>query len=79
MKKPRTPSQVRAEFEAHGETVAEWCRRRGLQRMTVVDLLRGKRRGVRGEAHRAAVLLGLKPDPKTRRIHSPFNEEKEAA
>jgi gp16 family phage-associated protein len=31
--------------------------------MTVVDLLRGRLKGFRGEAHRAAVALGLKASP----------------
>lgn len=78
MNKPRTPAQVRAEFIAQGETIAEWCRQHNVPRMTVVDLMRGKVVGMRGHAHRAAVLLGLKLDPKTRRIHSPFDERKAA-
>lgn len=74
MSKPRTPAAVRAEFIAYGITVSSWCRERGFHRLTVVDLLRGKRVGIRGEAHLAAVALGLKPDPRTRRIHHPFEE-----
>ncbi len=63
----KTPEQIREEFRAHGLCFAEWARERGFHRMTVVDLLRGKRKGVRGEAHRAAVALGLKDAPKVRR------------
>ncbi|HRD84476.1 MAG TPA: DNA-binding protein [Rubrivivax sp.] len=60
MPKHKTPKQVRAEFLEAGITVAEWCRLHGFNRMTVVDLLLGRQKGVRGAAHRAAVALGLK-------------------
>lgn len=57
------PGECHAWFRAHGINVSQWCRERNINRQVVVDLLRGKRRGYRGEAHRAAVALGLKPDP----------------
>lgn len=67
MKKPpqkiKTPDQVHAEFIANGINASEWARDHGFNRYTVVDLLRGKRIGRRGEAHRAAVALGIKADP----------------
>lgn len=56
----RTVEQVRAEFQAAGITLSEWARANGFHRMTVVDLLRGSRIGLRGETHRCAVALGLK-------------------
>ena len=59
----RTPEEARRYFTAHGICIAAWCRELRINRYTVVDLLRGKRTGQRGEAHRAAVALGLKPDP----------------
>lgn len=59
----KTPDACHAWFRAHGINVSQWCRERGLNRQVVVDLLRGKRKGYRGEAHRAAVALGLKVDP----------------
>ena len=37
----------------------------GLPRLVLVDLLRGRLRGHRGQAHRAAIVLGLKPNPET--------------
>lgn len=57
---PKTPAQVRDEFTAAGVSISEWARAHGFQRMTVVDVLRGTRKGKRGEAHRVAVALGLK-------------------
>lgn len=56
----KTPEQVRSEFLAAGITVAEWARAHGFARMTVMDLLHGRRAGHYGEAHRAAIALGLK-------------------
>ena len=76
---PYTPEEIKGEFKAYGIAVSTWCAKNNLHRLTVVDLLRGKRIGVRGEAHRAAVMLGLKPDPITKHINHPFNSEKLAA
>jgi gp16 family phage-associated protein len=58
--KLKTCEQVRAEFQAAGITLTDWARANGFHRMTVVDLLRGTRIGLRGETHRCAVALGLK-------------------
>lgn len=60
----RTPAQARKWLEANGINVSEWCRVRGISRYAVADLLRGKSKGYRGDAHKAAVALGMKPDPK---------------
>ncbi|GAB1388967.1 hypothetical protein MASR1M6_11480 [Rubrivivax sp.] len=71
----KTPEQVRAEFTAAGIPVAEWCRAHGIDRNVVVDLLRGRTQGLRGEAHRAAVALGLKAgvvvDPRRFKVPPP--------
>jgi gp16 family phage-associated protein len=56
----KTIEQVQADFLAAGITMSEWARANGFHRMTVVDLLRGARQGLRGETHRCAVALGLK-------------------
>lgn len=56
----KTREQVQADFKAAGITLSEWARANGFHRMTVVDLLRGARQGLRGETHRCAVALGLK-------------------
>lgn len=60
---PSTPKQSRAWFDAHGIAIKDWCETHGLDRYIVTDLLRGRLKGLRGESHRAAVLLGLKADP----------------
>jgi gp16 family phage-associated protein len=58
-----TPEQIKGWMRSHGITVTDWAAKNGFNRYTVTDLLRGKRIGDRGEAHKAAVALGLKLDP----------------
>lgn len=41
-------------------SIAEFCRMHELNKNLVSDLLNGRKKGRRGEAHRAAVLLGIK-------------------
>jgi len=56
----KTIEQVKADFRRRGVNVSQWARNHGVGRMAVVDVLRGVRKGHRGEAHKAAVLLGIK-------------------
>jgi gp16 family phage-associated protein len=60
---PSTPWQARAWFDANGIAITDWCNAFGLDRLIVTDILRGRLKGIRGESHRAAVLLGIKADP----------------
>jgi gp16 family phage-associated protein len=55
-----TPEQARADLERKGISIADFCRKHGLNKNLVSDLLNGRSKGRRGEAHRAAVLLGIK-------------------
>lgn len=55
-----TPEQARADLEKRGVSIAEFSRKHGLNKNLVSDLLNGRLKGRRGEAHRAAVLLGIK-------------------
>ncbi|AGZ37595.1 hypothetical protein PVLB_24080 [Pseudomonas sp. VLB120] len=41
-------------------SIAQFSRIHGLNKNLVSDLLNGRIKGLRGEAHRAAVLLGIK-------------------
>jgi gp16 family phage-associated protein len=59
----QSPEACAAWLRANGVNVSQLARDNGLPRLVLVDLLRGKRKGHRGQAHRAAVLLGLKDDP----------------
>lgn len=60
---PQTPKTAAAWVKAHGVAVADLARHNGLPRLVLVDLLRGRLRGHRGQAHNAAIVLGLKPEP----------------
>lgn len=56
---------VRHRFWVEGLSVAEWAVRNGFSPATTYSLLAGRLRARRGEAHRIAVALGLKPPPPT--------------
>ncbi|VVN04089.1 DNA-binding protein [Pseudomonas koreensis] len=55
-----TPEQAREALDRRGMSIAEFSRKNGLNKNLVSDLLNGRIKGRRGEAHRAAVLLGIK-------------------
>ena len=57
---PLSPEQARANLERQGKSLADFCREHDLSRNLVSDLLNGRKKGRRGESHRAAVLLGIK-------------------
>lgn len=65
---------VKARFAAEGVSIAEWSRAQGFNQTTVYRLLAGKIRGIRGEAHKIAVALGLKSEPKDLRFRSAEDE-----
>lgn len=52
---------VRADFDARGESIADWCMRHGVKPYAAYRVLAADAPPRRGELHRAAVLLGLKP------------------
>ncbi|GFM86119.1 hypothetical protein PSCICO_15180 [Pseudomonas cichorii] len=60
MPAPVTPEQARRALDRKGMSIAEFSRLHGLHKNLVSDLLNGRIKGRRGEAHRAAVLLGIK-------------------
>lgn len=60
----RTADEARAWLEDHGVTQAEFARTHNLDYQTVRNVTAGRSKGRYGEAHRAAVLLGIKPPPK---------------
>jgi gp16 family phage-associated protein len=55
-----TPEQAREALDRKGMSIAEFSRKNGLNKNLVSDLLNGRIKGRRGEAHRAAVLLKIK-------------------
>lgn len=60
----RSVAQVRAEFARKGISIAEWARAHQVGQSLVYEVLREwgkKKKCIRGDSHRIAVLLGLKP------------------
>lgn len=55
--------KAQAGFFERGESVADWARERGYNRITVYSVLRGERRCIRGLSHKIAVDLGIKVAP----------------
>ncbi|WP_069206277.1 DNA-binding protein [Sphingomonas panacis] len=52
---------ARARFEASGTNISQWARERGFSVSLVQSVLSGNRACRRGESHKIAVALGLKP------------------
>jgi len=56
----KTAAEVRDELDRRGMTIRETAREIGVSERVVYELLRGRFKGRRGQAHKAAVLLGMK-------------------
>jgi len=57
----KTPDEARAfHFIRTGKTIKSWAKENGLHPATVIEVLSGRRKCLRGDAHKAAVLLGIK-------------------
>ncbi|WP_322528536.1 DNA-binding protein [Salinicola sp. LHM] len=57
---PLSLAQARDRLDRRGISLAEFSRVNDLNPNLVSDLLAGRKKGRRGESHRAAVLLGIK-------------------
>jgi gp16 family phage-associated protein len=60
---PQTPESAREIIWSHGVTIADICRAYDIPQMSMSNALRGRTTGRGKNAHRAHVLLGLKPPP----------------
>ena len=56
----RTAAQAKAWLEHQGKSVQEFAREHGVDAATTYHVLAGRKKGKRGEAHKVAVLLGMK-------------------
>jgi len=56
----KTAEEVRADLVRRGKSVRQVAKEIGVSERIIFDLLRGRIKGRRGQAHRAAVLLGMK-------------------
>ena len=56
----RTAAQAKAWLEHQGKSVQEFAREYGVDPAPGYQVLAGRKKGKRGEAHKVAVLLGMK-------------------
>lgn len=70
---PQTVHSARTFIVSNGLSISELARANGLKRLALQDLLRpnGQLKGLRGQAHLAAIVLGLKPAPGTVAANDP--------
>lgn len=52
---------ARERLNFNGDTIQAWSKRHGIHPSTVYEVLGGRNKCTRGDAHKAAVLLGIKP------------------
>jgi len=52
--------EIREEFRKRGLSISDWARINGFSTSLVYQVLSGRRKALRGESHKIAVLLGLK-------------------
>ena len=56
----RTPDEVRAELKRQGVSISRWAISNGFSTNLVFEVLAGRKKCIRGQAHNIAVKLGLK-------------------
>ncbi|WP_285426148.1 DNA-binding protein [Pseudomonas sp. efr-133-TYG-103a] len=56
----RTAAQAKAWLDQQGKSVQEFARENKVDPATTYQILSGRKKGRRGEAHKVAVLLGMK-------------------
>jgi gp16 family phage-associated protein len=56
----RTAAQARAWLDRQGKSVQQFAREHDVDAATTYQVLSGRKKGRRGEAHKVAVLLGMK-------------------
>ncbi len=56
----RTADDVRAEFKRKGVSISSWAIANGYSTNLVFEVLAGRKKCIRGQAHNVAVALGLK-------------------
>ena len=58
--KLRTPAEARAELQRQGVSISRWATSNGFSTNLVFEVLGGRKKCLRGQAHNIAVKLGLK-------------------
>ncbi len=75
----KTPSEARAWLLRHGVTISKWARCHGFKPGVVASLLAGRSQGNWGEAHKAAIALGLRSPPAPDEEHPLAETQSQAA
>ncbi len=72
----RTAAQAKAWLDQQGKSVQEFARENSIDPATTNQVLSGRKKGRRGEAHKVAVLLGMKIGtiPNTEALHEEARE-----
>ena len=65
----KSRAEVREDFFIRGQSVAAWAREHNFRTELVYAVLSGRCKGGRGDSHRIAVQLGLKPVSRTDAHH----------
>lgn len=60
---PQTRESAYQFFLANGISIRQWANEAQLPYTAVKNVLRERTKGTRGQSHKAAVALGLKPNP----------------
>lgn len=60
MENIKLPADAKVELDRCGVSVAEWARKHSVSPTVVRGVLSGSLKGRRGQAHKVAVLLGIK-------------------
>ncbi|MFT3759004.1 DNA-binding protein [Thauera sp.] len=81
--KLRTPDEARAELRSKGISITQWAVANKFSPNLVFEVLGGRKKCVRGQAHEIAVRLGIKPgeictDP-ARALDRPVSRQRAAA
>ncbi|MBS7422602.1 DNA-binding protein [Pseudomonas syringae] len=56
----KSPQEAKLWLRAQGISVTEFARDHGLDLGTTYQVLAGRKKGLRGKAHKAAIALGIK-------------------
>ncbi|MEN1833765.1 DNA-binding protein [Pseudomonas lijiangensis] len=62
MNRLRTPAEAKLWLQNHGVSIQAFALAHDLDAATCYQVLDGRKKGLRGKAHQAAVALGIKPD-----------------
>lgn len=71
----RTAAQAKAWLDHQGMSVQAFAREHGVDPATTYQVLAGRKKGRRGEAHKVAVLLGMKEGVIPAEVESQGNDQ----